>query len=155
MNHDETKWLLHVLGWLDRVPRDDKAGTALNHRVCAELCVRFADAWVRAYPRAVDTVGATARAAEAWLQHPDDAHWTALYRAATMSYGYGPGEGCHSIAELGPGCGAGTGCRTGIGWVWSAVHVVGAEPVAAQVREVLGEKQCAALDREFASLGRD
>lgn len=134
---DDRAWLLELIGRLDRIPHDDVTGTADNHRLSAAMCVAFADACAREHPAAATRLQATAAAARDHLECPDATTWAALFRAATASYGYGPGDGCHSVAELGQGCGPGTGCRTGIGWLWSLSHTVGASAVRRALEPLL------------------
>lgn len=78
-------------------------------------------------------VRATRVAAVRYLEQPAAETWDALYRAATTSYPFGPGEGCHAVAALGGHGTPGSGCRSGIGWLWSLSQTIGIPPVMSEL----------------------
>ncbi|MEZ4249159.1 MAG: hypothetical protein R3B99_13070 [Polyangiales bacterium] len=89
-----------------------------------------------------DRLESTLRAARDVVEGPTgeegDEAWAELSRAATRSYPFGPGDGCHCVDALGvQGCGPGSGCRSGAGTFDSIALTVGYAPVAAATRDVL------------------
>ena len=140
---DDSAWLLNLIQTLDRATPDRTSPDGgslltLNRRISATLCVAFEDPWIRTYRGTGPIAQRTAAAALSYLANPDPTTWATFFRAATGSYAFGPGDGCHTPAELGPGCGAGTGCRTGIGWIWGLVPVVGATAVRERILSAFG-----------------
>lgn len=62
----------------------------------------------------------TLKAAADYLQDQGEPRWSDFVKSSTMSYPFGPGDGCFGIKELGHGpCGPGSGCRSGIGFLFS------------------------------------
>jgi hypothetical protein len=91
---------------------------------------------------ATDRLDATLGAARDVVEAPEgeggDDAWAAFFRAATGSYPFGPGDGCHCVDALGAkGCGPGSGCRSGAGSFDSIGLTVGYAPVAAALRAVI------------------
>ena len=68
------------------------------------------------------------------LEHPDEAHWDELFAAATATYPFGPGDGCHAVAALGGHGAPGSGCTSGIGFLDS---LAGAAKVLEALRREL------------------
>ena len=79
-------------------------------------------------------IDATAAAASAYLSEPSDARWSEFFRCASMSYPFGPGEGCHSMQS--GECGLGSGCRSGAGFVWSVAQTCGFAEVWRLLHEI-------------------
>jgi hypothetical protein len=70
-------------------------------------------------------IEATRDAAATYLHTPTEEHWDALFQAATASYPFGPGEGCLALDELGGHDAPGSGCTSGVGFIYR----IGAETV--------------------------
>ena len=66
---------------------------------------------------AIETIIETIKSAENYALNPTEQNWDLLFHCATMSYPFGPGDGCLSIPELGNGatCRPGSGCISGAG----------------------------------------
>ena len=64
-------------------------------------------------------IGRTTAAARRYLERPEAERWGALYEAATMTYPFGPGEGCLALVELGGHGARGAGCASGVGFIAS------------------------------------
>lgn len=61
----------------------------------------------------------TLSAASNYLKEPTEPNWSDFIKASTNSYPFGPGDGCYGIEAIGHGsCGPGSGCRSGIGFVF-------------------------------------
>lgn len=127
----DDEWLLTQIQRLDT----DARGNDAHCRASAAMAVAFGPAMAIQYGN--PGIHKVVAASQAWLNAPSDEHWTDIYHAATMTYAFGPGEGCHSVPELGGGCREGSGCRTGIGWLWSLRHSVGAAAVRRELEPVL------------------
>jgi hypothetical protein len=84
----------------------------------------------------METVERTVAAADAYALAPSDASYDAYLAAATASYPYGAGDGCYAI-DVGKGCGAGSGCRTGAGTLVQIGHRIGAERTLSAIVEEL------------------
>jgi len=69
-------------------------------------------------------ISATLAAAEAYARDPDERTGLALYRCATDSYPFGPGEGHYGTTER-DGCEPGSGCRSGAGTLLFAARETG------------------------------
>ncbi|AKF11681.1 hypothetical protein [Sandaracinus amylolyticus] len=85
-------------------------------------------------------VRATVAAAERYLEHPDEACWTAYEEAATASYPFGSGDGCFAIAELASSCAAGSGCRSGAGALYFVAQAIGEARLVDAVGPALAER---------------
>jgi hypothetical protein len=77
-------------------------------------------------------VTATVAAAEAYLAAPRTQTYAAYVAAATRSYPYGAGEGCHRV-DGAADCSPGSGCVTGAGTLDRIAAVVGAGAVLAAI----------------------
>jgi hypothetical protein len=75
------------------------------------------------------TVAATLAAAEAFVRVPDEATERRYQECATMSYPYGPGDGCYAI-DGHPDPEPDNGCRSGAGTLAQVAYQLGADVVA-------------------------
>jgi hypothetical protein len=78
-------------------------------------------------------VRATVARADEYAEHPTEDAYRAYADAATASYPFGAGEGCHRVPELGAECCPGSGCRSGAGSLHQIALVVGADVVVAAI----------------------
>lgn len=62
-------------------------------------------------------IAMTTAAARRYLEAPSDDSWGALFEAATMTYPFGPGDGCLALDELGGHGARGAGCASGVGFI--------------------------------------
>ncbi len=132
---DEGDWLLATLRWLDLRAGDGDIGRLLNQQASAALICAAAPELALRWPAA--RIENTRQAAAAWLRQPDEERWGQVFSAASASYPFGPGEGCHAVEELGGHGAPGSGCSSGIGWAWSLGNELGAARVRALWEPVL------------------
>jgi hypothetical protein len=120
---DSRTTVLELVRWLDlRYAADREAAQALYAPLLVAVSPLLPDK-----PHIARTVAAAGQYASA----PSEEHWAELFRAATSSYPFGPGEGCYCIDELGvQGCGPGSGCRSGAGSFASIAESYGYDAVA-------------------------
>jgi hypothetical protein len=127
---DARTTVLELVRWLDlRYAADREAAQAL-----------YAPLLVAVGPLLPDKphIARTIAAARQYVGAPSEEHWAELFRAATSSYPFGPGEGCFCIDELGAeGCGPGSGCRSGAGSFASIAESYGYDAVATALRSAL------------------
>jgi hypothetical protein len=124
--------LLDLVRQLDLPDEDDQEN--LPSQALARAVVAAGPALLARQP--LPTVEATLAAGAAYVAAPSEATWAALFEASTMSYPFGPGEGCYSTWADG-GCAPGSGCRSGAGTLSSIASEVGAAVVLTAVRAAL------------------
>lgn len=95
---------------------ESKDYAALSKQIIARGTIVLGNRVIESWPVTTSAI-ATIEAAEYYLLDLNNASWATLYRAATMSYPLGPGEGCFSIEALKTekSCAAGSGCRSAAG----------------------------------------
>lgn len=108
--------VLAIVRLLDLAWRGDAPGArALIDEAVCRMLIAGAPLYVEAYPRAQPAAERTLSAARAFVATPGEAQRTALFRAATNSYPFGPGDGCFAVSELGTHGTPGAGCAGGVG----------------------------------------
>ncbi len=130
---DPKSFLLELVAWLDHrlsvTPPE-----SLEH----QLFVRAVIAQGRLLEHDLESgIGDTMAKARAYAAEPTETRYGDLLGAATMSYPFGPGDGCLAVQELGSCRDLGSGCRSGSGTLVSMVYPFGYEACARLVREDL------------------
>lgn len=109
--------------------------------ILAHAVVATGDALLAAIaPEARANVTATIEAARAFTEAPSESAWDVLFDAATHSYPFGPGEGCHALRELGGHGAFGAGCVSGAGFLDAVASVLGDAAVMTTLREHLAPR---------------
>jgi hypothetical protein len=109
--------LKHLISWIDLRCADAEWGDSIYHQFLARAVIAQGYLYLE-FNESLHTIVNTIRSAEEYALNPTKEKYTVLFDAATKSYGFGPGEGCHSIREPdtekrcypGSGCGSGSGC---------------------------------------------
>lgn len=122
--------LAALIDHLDRA--EDLAPGGLPLQLMARAVVAAGQALLRRGPPR--PVAATVAAAQAYVDDPGEGTFAYYAEAATRSYPFGAGDGCYARAGRSD-CGAGSGCRTGIGTLAAVAVEVGAPAVLAAVVE--------------------
>ncbi len=112
-------------------PPDNLAALALARAILALGPI------VGARLEASHPVHVTTAAAAAFAKAPADETWDDFFRAATASYPFGPGDGCHCTLPAARHGERGGGCRSGSGTLRSIAEEVGVERVMQVVRAAL------------------
>ena len=139
------EWLLRAIQLLDLLSDQDRR---LVRLVSAGMIRISAETY--ALKTATDAARETRTAAARYLEQPGEDAWDAVYRTATASFPFGPGEGCHAVTALGGHGASGSGCRSGIGWLWSLAQTVGIAQtqswLSAALAPLVGPEETPALD---------
>lgn len=108
--------LRSLVSWLDIRCQESENDTSVYHQVFARALAELGYNIIEKQGM-MKTVAATIRSAENYAVTPTEAAWDSLFFDATLSYPFGPGEGCYSIypAESEKPCRTGSGCRSGSG----------------------------------------
>lgn len=108
--------LRNLVSWLDIRCQESENNTSVYHQVFVRALVELGYSIMEEHGLK-KTVAATIRSAENYAVTPTEAAWDSLFFDATLSYPFGPGEGCYSIypAESEKPCRTGSGCRSGSG----------------------------------------
>lgn len=124
------------LGFQEAARRGDPGETdvAAVKRFVA-LCTEVTGPLVAAQrPEARVGIEKAATAATAYLAHPDEQTRAAYFAACTAVYPFGPGDGCHSLPELGGHGAPGCGCTTGVGFLAQVAYASSPSEVMALLR---------------------
>lgn len=79
----------------------------------------------------------TLAACLAFIEAPNEQTWSFYFDAATDSYPFGPGDGCHCLLPSERHGERGGGCISGAGTLMSIAHEVGMDAAVAELRRVL------------------
>jgi hypothetical protein len=106
------EFLVDLASWLEREIGVDGPPDSLGYQALARAIIAAGRAC--GYK---GTAGTTLGAGMAFAIEPTEENWDAFAAAATVSFPFGPGDGCHHIddvefehGELGGGCVTGAGC---------------------------------------------
>lgn len=114
----DRKTVLAMVRALDLAWRADRPGVRdfIEQAVC-RMVIAGAPLYFEAWPRARPAAEETLRAARAFVATPGEDEQDALFRAATNSFPFGPGDGCFAVSDLGTHGTPGAGCVGGVGCI--------------------------------------
>ena len=108
--------LLSFISWLDNECIATEVLTSLPYQILARSIVAVGYKKIL-HEGTKETILKTIKSGENYAMNPTEQQWDQFFDCATMSFPFGPGEGCYSIPELknGPSCNPGSGCISGAG----------------------------------------
>jgi hypothetical protein len=106
--------LLDLINWLDNECIATKDSSSLPYQILARSIVALGYKLLNNLGN-IETILNTIKAGETYALNPSEQNWDMFCEWATMSYPFGPGDGCFCIKELGDSCKPGSGCISGSG----------------------------------------
>jgi hypothetical protein len=108
--------LLNLVSWLDRECIVSKDPSSIPYQILVRSIIAVGYYLLNDQGK-IETIIETIRGGENYALNPTELNWSVFCNCATMSYPFGPGDGCFSIKELenGSTCKPGSGCISGSG----------------------------------------